>query len=102
MKNMARKKDIKKLINKFNEETKFFSSIEMMTDNSNFQKLEIIIKKEKQLKKIFKIVKSKLKENPFLFKLLEKITNQKTLINESDRGKINKIIDFWLSYDFKF
>lgn len=101
MKTLTRKKDIKKLIAKFNEETKFLSSIEMMTENRNFKKLEIIIK-EDQSKKIFKIIKSKLKENPFLFKLLEKITNQNTLIHESDRGKVNKIVDFWLSYDFKF
>ena len=102
MKSIVSKKEIKKMINKFSEETKFISSIDTMTENRNFKKLEKIIKKEKQSKTIFKIIKSKLKENPFLFKLLEKITNQKTLINESDRGKINKIIDFWLSYDFKF
>ena len=96
----TKKKDIKKLINKFNEDTKFQSSINMMTENIHFKKLEKIIILENESKKFFKIIKSQLKNNPFLFKLLEKITNQRTIIKEEDRGKINKIVEFWLSYHF--
>lgn len=95
-----RKKDLKKLMNKFNEETRFCSSTSMMCENKNFLILKKIIQSTKNKKRLFKIIKSQMKKNVFLFKLLELLTGQPTIIKEEDRGKIIKIEEFWRQYQY--
>lgn len=97
---LERKKDLKKLMKKFDNETRFMSSISMMCENKNFLKLEKISQTSKNKKRLFKIIKSQMKNNVFLFKLLEVITGQPTIIKEEDRGKIKKIAEFWQQYQY--
>lgn len=95
-----RKKDIKKLMKKFDNETMFMSSTSMMYENKSFKKLESIILKSDNKKKLFKLVKSQLNKNVFLFKLLEILTGQPTILEDKDRGKMKKVLDFWKNYQY--
>lgn len=96
-----RKKDIKKLMKRYGNETMFMSSTHMMYENRHFKKLEKIISKNERKEFLFKTIKSQLNKNIFLFKLLELITGQATILEEKDRGRMNKIFDFWKNYQFK-
>lgn len=95
-----RKKDIKKLMSNFDNETMFMSSTSMMYENKSFKKLESIILKSDNKKKLFKLVKSQLNKNVFLFKLLEILTGQPTILEDKDRGKMKKVLDFWKNYQY--
>lgn len=95
-----RKKDIKNLINSFDSETCFMSSTHNMYANKSFQKLEKLIIKTENKKRLFKIIKSQLKNNIFLFRLLEEITGTATTLKENEIGKMNKVFDFWNNYTY--
>jgi len=58
------------------------------------------LERKKDKKRLFKIIKSQMNKNVFLFKILEVITGQPTIIKEEDRGKIKKIADFWQQYQY--
>lgn len=95
--NNLRKKDLKKLLKKFDQETIFYSSTTMIFENRNFQKLINIINKSNTKEKflLFKVIKSQLEKNVFVFKLLETITGEKTQIEEKDYGRMNVILKYW-------
>lgn len=99
--NQEKKKDVKNLIKRFIEETIFLSSTTTIYENNHFKNLEKIVLKTNNKKKLYKTIKSQLKKNIFLVKLLEEITGQPTIIKEEDRGKINKIYDFWKTHQYQ-
>lgn len=94
------KRYIKKLIENFRKETIFLSSINTIYENKNFIKLEKISFTTQEKHKFFKLILSQLAKDVFLYKLLENVTGQQTVIKNEDAGKMQKIKDFWYNYVF--